>query len=96
MSWRTFTLAAALAIGLGLPGCATPGQVVKEEASPVCPSCSEQTRTTVFEGLTVDRHVCPKCETEVDYNNEITPPETVHYCSKCRLIVQECPQCAAQ
>ena len=95
MSWRTFSVVLGLGVGMSLYGCTTPGQVVKEEQSPVCPSCSEQTRTTVFEGLTVDRHVCPKCETEV-VDHEITPPDTVHYCSKCRLIAQECPQCAAQ
>jgi len=95
MNLKAFAVAAALGVGAVLSGCATPGQVVKEERSPVCPSCSEQTRTTAFEGLTFDHHVCPKCETKYVDDGD-TGEGRVHYCSKCRLIVQECPQCAAQ
>lgn len=86
---------ALLSVAAGPLGCETPGQVVSEEASPVCPECRQQTRTTIFKDVTVERHVCRECSTVVD-DNEIWPESTIHYCSRCRVAATVCPQCEAQ
>jgi len=88
---RNWTLAVALAVPLfGAAGCQTPGRLVSSKTSQVCPECETETRTFSLEGLTYDKHICPTCRTEErggDY------PETVHYCRKCRAIVEPCPLC---
>lgn len=89
-------LAGALLSGAGpLASCETPGRVVSEEASPACPECRQQTRTTTFKDVTVERHVCRECSTVVD-DNEIWPEDAIHYCSRCRVALTVCPQCEAQ
>lgn len=72
------------------PGCREP-QVVEERASPVCPTCKDQTKVVPALGLKYETHVCPGCRT-VDPYPELQGDE-VHYCEHCRDVVEPCPQC---
>lgn len=88
---RQWALAIALALSVfGATACQAPGKLVTSEKSEVCPDCKTEMRTFALQGLTYDKHICPTCHTEErggDY------PETVHYCRKCRAIVEPCPLC---
>lgn len=98
MKWRRMKRRSTswlLPIVIGLlisaaPGCQTPGELVSEDTSQVCPECRTETRTFVFEGLTYKRHFCPRCKT-MDAGTEFD--ETVHYCDKCDAIVEPCRLC---
>lgn len=82
-------LIALLLLG-GAPGCGQP-EVVAESASPVCPACKDQTKVMPLLGLEYVSHECPECHTSTRYAD--LPYDTVHYCERCRKIVEECPQC---
>ena len=84
-------------VTLLVAGCQMPGQTIAAKSSDTCPSCQQETKTLPIKGLTYTKHVCPSCEdTDIfdDYSeNPLYPMGTVHTCSRCETIVEQCEQC---
>lgn len=89
-----WVLAAFLLLG-GSPGCREP-EVTSESPSTVCPTCKDQTKVMPLLGLEYESHTCPKCHSTSGPGFPDLPYETVHYCERCRKIVEDCPQCRSQ
>lgn len=80
---------------LFLVGCQNAGQVVETSESPFCTSCKTETKTTFIKGLNNKIFKCPKCETEVDYD-ENGEDRILHTCTKCGRALEKCPTCKEQ
>ncbi len=104
----TVSVAAMCAATIGMTslvtGCQTPGRVLAEESSDVCPTCKMQTVTSPIKGLTYTKCLCPSCRTETTLDpkqEEIlrgyvglgSDVPTVHVCDHCRTMVEKCPVC---
>jgi len=88
-----------------LTGCQTPGKVVSEETSSVCPMCKTQMVTSPIKGLTVKKHVCPGCKNvstidpaaPASMQDYVDPDQkTIHVCEHCKAAVSKCPLCRKQ
>lgn len=62
-------LIALFLLGVAL-GCREP-EVVAETASPVCPTCKDQTKVMPLLGLEYQSHECRECKTSTPYATRI-------------------------
>ncbi len=80
-------------VSVVITGCQTPGKVVSEEVSPVCPTCKTTLKTSAIKNINYSQHVCPSCR-----QTHIPGPDNdgsiIHVCDKCKKGVSKCPQCA--
>ena len=102
---RIVAVVAVLCVGImaTMVGCQTPGKLVSEQTSTICPTCKLETRTTAIKSMTYTRAVCPSCmkvstvdpklaETVRDYVGDEVG-DTVHVCDNCKAMVETCPVC---
>lgn len=83
-----------IVVALAAAGCQNSGLVLESRSSSFCTECKMETKSTFIKGVTVSSFMCPKCETEIEYDDG--GEETFHICANCGRALEKCPICKMQ